>query len=97
MATERTTEEKRNEVLSYVVNYINEFEYPPTINEILDDVQISSKSVVNNDLEVLDKEGSIRRDERGARAIKVTLYPSPIEFPKKYDVYRTTEPQTSEE
>lgn len=81
----RAVEEKTNEVLSSVVNFINEYEYPPSMVEIANMTGLVAKSHVNWYLGKLEKEGSIKRDFVKGRAMRVTLYPSPIEFPEKYN------------
>jgi len=63
---------KQEELLDYIKEYIDEHGYAPSIREMRDSVGISSTSVVVHYLNVLSKNGFIKREERKARAIVVT-------------------------
>jgi len=66
-----TLSERQRNILRFVENFISENEYPPTIREIGEAVGISSTSVVNYNLEVLEREGYIARDRTVSRGLKL--------------------------
>ncbi len=72
-------EQRYLDITSYLLNYINEFQWPPTIDEICQDVGINSKSLVRGYLNKLANQGVIERGD-GAREIRFTLRPHPVEF-----------------
>ena len=63
--------ERQKNILRFVENFISENEYPPTIREIGEAVGISSTSVVNYNLGVLEREGYIARDRTVSRGLKL--------------------------
>jgi len=63
--------ERQRNILRFVENFISENEYPPTIREIGEAVGISSTSVVNYNLGVLEREGYIARDRTVSRGLKL--------------------------
>jgi repressor LexA len=59
--------ERQTNILKYIEAYVEERGYPPSIREIGDRVGISSTSVVDYNLKVLEREGRIRRDREVSR------------------------------
>jgi repressor LexA len=64
--------DKRIRILKFIREFIGNRGYAPTIAEILRACGISSKSVVEYHLRVLEKEGRIKRDPEISRAIEIT-------------------------
>lgn len=67
---------KQKEILEAIVGFIQEHQYPPTIEEIGEMVGLSSKNTVYSHLEKMFERGILERDEirRGARALRVPGY-----------------------
>lgn len=63
--------EKQQRILDFVQRFTRDNRYPPTIREIGAEVGISSTSVVNYNLNALQKEGYINRDRTISRGIKL--------------------------
>src|SRR3954453_4108191 len=63
--------ERQKNILKYIEEYVDERGYPPSIREIGDRVGISSTSVVDYNLKVLEREGRIRRDREVSRGLEV--------------------------
>src|SRR5260370_35753661 len=68
VSTKKLSERQKN-ILKYIEDYVEERGYPPSIREIGDRVGISSTSVVDYNLKVLEREGRIRRDREGSRGL----------------------------
>lgn len=62
----------RNKILEFIRGFIEERGHAPTYGEIQRALGISSKSVVDHHLKVLEREGAIRRDEQVVRGIEVS-------------------------
>jgi repressor LexA len=63
--------ERQGKILNFLKAFTRENEYPPTIREIGSAVGISSTSVVNYNLNVLEKKGYITRDKVVSRGLKL--------------------------
>lgn len=63
--------ERQENILKYIEAYVDERGYPPSIREIGDRVGISSTSVVDYNLKVLEREGRIRRDREVSRGLEL--------------------------
>jgi repressor LexA len=63
--------ERQKKILSFVESFIRENEYPPTIRQIGEAVGISSTSVVDYNLKVLEREGYIIRDKTVSRGLRL--------------------------
>jgi repressor LexA len=63
---------KQRGIFEYISNFIDEHDYPPSIRQIQDACSISSTSVVDYNLRILEKMGYIKRDREVSRAIEVT-------------------------
>lgn len=63
--------QRQQRILEFIRQFTLENEYPPTIREIGTAVGISSTSVVNYNLNVLEREGYILRNKEVSRGIKL--------------------------
>jgi repressor LexA len=63
---------KQKRIFEYIRDFIDEHDYPPSIRQIQEACGISSTSVVDYNLRILEKTGHIRRDREVSRAIEVT-------------------------
>ncbi len=63
--------ERQQRILEFIRRFTLENEYPPTIREIGAAVGISSTSVVNYNLNILQREGYIIRDKEVSRGIRL--------------------------
>lgn len=70
VSTKKLSERQKN-ILKYIEDYVDERGYPPSIREIGDKVGISSTSVVDYNLRVLEREGRIRRDREVSRGLEL--------------------------
>jgi len=64
--------ERQRKILDFIKSFSLNNGYPPTIREIGEAVEISSTSVVNYNLNALQKEGLIIRDRTVSRGIRLT-------------------------
>src|SRR3954464_8912527 len=63
--------DRQKNILKYIETYVDERGYPPSIREIGDRVGISSTSVVDYNLRVLERDGYIRRDREVSRGLEL--------------------------
>ncbi len=70
MSTKKLSERQEN-ILEYIETSVDERGYPPSIREIGDRVGISSTSVVDYNLKVLERDGLIRRDREVSRGLEL--------------------------
>jgi len=77
--------ERQQRILSFIRQYTAEKHYPPTIREIGQAVGISSTSVVNYNLNILEREGYILRNRDISRGIRLAhqepTYAAPVRIP----------------
>ena len=64
--------DKQREMLAFIEDFVDENGYPPTYEEIRTGLNISSKSLVNYHLEVLENGGMLTRSPNTPRGIRVT-------------------------
>lgn len=62
---------KRKRIVDFILQFIEAKSYPPTVRDIQGGCGISSTSVVDYHLKVLEKEGHIRRDAEVSRGIEL--------------------------
>ena len=64
------------EILEVIIEYIEEHQYPPTIKEITDMVDLSSTSSVHRHIKAMIEKGFLETDaeDRAQRAIRVPGY-----------------------
>jgi len=53
---------KRQQIVAFILRFTEDKGYPPTVRDIQSGCGISSTSVVDYHLKVLEKEGHLRRD-----------------------------------
>ncbi|MFC1899345.1 transcriptional repressor LexA [Chloroflexota bacterium] len=73
----KTTLSKREKIIRFIRQFLTDGSYPPTIRDIMDGCRISSTSVVDYNLNLLEKEGYIRRHREVSRGIEL-LTPSQV-------------------
>jgi repressor LexA len=62
---------KQQQIIDFIRNFLGDKGYPPTIRDIVNGCQISSTSVVDYNLKVLEKTGHIRRHREVSRGIEM--------------------------
>lgn len=62
---------RQKAIVEFIQSFTRDHQYPPTIREIGQEVGISSTSVVNYNLNILEREGLIERDREVSRGIKL--------------------------
>jgi repressor LexA len=62
---------KQKQILAFLRRFREEKDYPPTIRDIVKACGISSTSVVDYNLKILEKEGHIHRDREVSRGIEL--------------------------
>jgi len=67
---------KQQHIIDFVHRFWADTSYPPTVRDIVSGCRISSTSVVDYNLDILEREGYIRRYSGVSRGIKL-LTPSP--------------------
>lgn len=78
---ERLTKRQR-EILEYIVGYINQRGFPPTLKEIGANFGISSTNAVSDHLKALIKKGYLRRRAGKSRAMDITAgFPGSSQIP----------------
>jgi repressor LexA len=63
--------DRQREIYDYVVAYVDEHGYPPTVREIGEEVGLASPSTVHAHLANLERAGYIRRDPTKPRALEL--------------------------
>ena len=64
---------RQQRILGFIQEFYEEHSYPPTIRDIQQACNISSTSVVDYNLRILEREGHIRRDREVSRGIEVLV------------------------
>ena len=62
---------RQRKILEFVQDFLGDHSYPPTIRDIQAACDISSTSVVDYNLSILEREGLIRRDPEVSRGIEL--------------------------
>lgn len=62
---------RQKRIFEYIRGFIDEHDYPPSIRQIQEACDVSSTSVVDYNLRILEREGYIRRDREVSRAIEL--------------------------
>jgi repressor LexA len=63
--------ERQRDILNFIREFLNERGYPPTIRDIVEGCHISSTSVVDYNLRILEREGYLRCDRKISRGIEL--------------------------
>lgn len=69
---QRNLSPRQKNILEFIVDFISKEHFPPTIRDIQSGCGVSSTSVVNYNLQILQREGYLNRLAGGARGIEVT-------------------------
>ncbi len=72
MAKKEEIKRRRKEVFQFICKYHENNSYPPTVREIADSLGIKSTSTVFSDIEALQSEGLLEKDDSKPRAIRVS-------------------------
>ncbi len=64
--------ERRQQILQFIYEYIQEYSRPPTVRDIQRGVGLSSTAVVKHHLDRLHREGYIDRESRASRGLRLT-------------------------
>lgn len=67
----------RSHILDFIRNFLKEHGYAPTVRDIARGCGISTSSVVQHHLNVLEREGTIHRDPQVFRSIRLVQSESP--------------------
>jgi repressor LexA len=62
---------RQKKILNFIQNFLTDNTYPPTIRDIVNGCGISSTSVADYNLEILEKKGYIRRHREISRGIEL--------------------------
>jgi repressor LexA len=62
---------KRQQIVDFILKFMEERGYPPTVRDIQSGCGISSTSVVDYHLKILEKEGYLRRDPEISRGMEL--------------------------
>src|SRR5258706_8993654 len=76
---EQSLSERQRAMMEFISRFSDENGYPPTIREIGAAVNIKSTSVVNYNLNKLNKEGFISRSKKASRGIRVINDNAPLQ------------------
>ncbi len=68
---------RQEKILNFIHNFLTDKSYPPTIRDIVSGCGISSTSVADYNLEILEKKGYIRRHHEVSRGIELLNDTSP--------------------
>ncbi len=63
--------EKQKQILKLIADKVKEMGFPPTMQELADELGVKSKNAIFKHLEALEKKGYIRRAAGGARGITI--------------------------
>jgi len=63
---------KQKKIIDFIRRFLTDRQYPPTIRDIVTGCGLSSTSVVNYNLKILEREGYIRRHPEVSRGIVVS-------------------------
>lgn len=68
----RQLSERQQKMLAFIADYMDEHGRPPTVREIGQAAGISSTSVVDYNLRILEREGHLKRDRELSRGIELS-------------------------
>ena len=75
--------DKQREMLAFIEEFVEEHGYPPTYEEIRAGLRISTKSLVNYHLDVLENSGLLTRSPNTPRGIRLTGENDTVHVPFK--------------
>jgi len=73
MAKEKLSDRQQS-MLEFITSFLDEYGYPPTIREIGKACNITSTSVVNYNLNKLEREGLLARDREVSRGLRLEAH-----------------------
>ena len=68
----RPLSKRQKSILNYIKEFMKENSYPPTVRDIQSGCNISSTSVVDYNLQILQREGHLQRRREVSRGIELT-------------------------
>ena len=71
--------DKPERILAFLEDYFRRHPYPPSVRDIVEGCKLSSTSVADYNLKILEREGHIRRDRERARTISLTKPVQPLQ------------------
>ena len=71
MSSAEKGELMRERILEAINTYINEHQYPPTMREVCEMVELKSTATVHRHIEILKERGLLETDEKHMRALRV--------------------------
>jgi repressor LexA len=74
----RSLSRRQEQILDFIADFCHQNAYPPTIREIQKDLDISSTSVVDYNLNALEERGHIRRNRHISRGIELIGFANPM-------------------
>ena len=77
----RNLTERQQRILEFFEEFLDERSYPPTVRDIQRGCDISSTSVVSYNIEILKREGLIRKDDGVSRGLGIGFAPSSTQRP----------------
>ena len=72
----RPLSKRQQEIMSYIQDFMSRNSYPPTVRDIQYGCEISSTSVVDYNLQILQREGYLQRKREVSRSIELLKDPS---------------------
>ena len=72
----RPLSKRQQEIMSYIQDFMSRNSYPPTVRDIQYGCEISSTSVVDYNLQILQREGYLQRKREVSRGIELLKDPS---------------------
>ena len=76
----RALSTKQQNIIDFIHTFLVDRGYPPTIRDIVDGCRISSTSVVDYNLKILEKEGYIRRHREVSRGIELLAWSPTLRY-----------------
>ena len=73
----RKLSDRQKLILDVIQNFIEQHQFPPTVRDIQSGCGISSTSVVDYNLRILQRDGYIRREAEVSRGIELLGDPNP--------------------
>lgn len=71
MVTRRKLSDRQERILAFIKNFMSDHQFPPTIRDIQTGCEVSSTSVVDYNLQILQREGYLRRLPEVSRGIEL--------------------------
>jgi repressor LexA len=73
--------ERRQRILDFIAQTVDQRGYPPSVREIADAVGLASTSAVHHHLIALERDGLLERSTHASRALRLTTRPQAVERP----------------